>query len=79
MGDNNGGGRWGWLCDECGKAVNGQQHITSTEHMKQRRQTQLARYMEGEAPHGLPDPQRFMMGCDLWSMTEGKATPEIPR
>ncbi|CAK0820304.1 unnamed protein product, partial [Prorocentrum cordatum] len=77
--DNNGGGRWGWLCDECGKAVNDQQHFTSTKHMKQRRQTQLARYMEGETPHGLPDSQRFMMGGDLWSMTEGKATPDIPR
>eukprot|EP00959_Pyramimonas_sp_CCMP1952_P065154 1360141-Pyramimonas_sp.AAC.1 len=35
--------------------------------------------MDGYPPHGLPDPQSFTKGGDLWAMTRGIDAPEIPR
>eukprot|EP00959_Pyramimonas_sp_CCMP1952_P079515 1662305-Pyramimonas_sp.AAC.1 len=45
--DNNGGGQWCWLCDECGKTVNEPGHFTSPEHMRQRKQTHIDKHMDG--------------------------------
>eukprot|EP00959_Pyramimonas_sp_CCMP1952_P180592 3775956-Pyramimonas_sp.AAC.1 len=47
--------------------------------MRHRKQTQIDKHMDGYKPHGPPDPQGFIMGGDLWSMTRGMDTSEIKR
>ena len=74
-----GDGNWVWGCEYCGKVINDPRHFTTTEHMKQTRQRQIPALTESGQADGLPDPQLFVGGGDLWGLTGGRSTADIPR
>ena len=75
-------GRWGWGCEVCGRVINDESHFISTEHLKQMRQRHLPGLLSdglNATPDGLPDPQLFVGGGNLWDLTRGLPTADIPR